>query len=161
MQKIIFSLFLFFIFINATSFQETTAVPPLNQKIIDYVNTVIKKKVDRGECWDLANEALTRINAKWDKKYTYGQLVNPEKDTIYPGDIIQFYGVKMKYKVGKEEYTEEAKHHTAIVYKVKVKGIYDIAHQNTGFSGKKVGISEIDLATVTKGKLKFYRPVSN
>ncbi|HNX58050.1 MAG TPA: hypothetical protein PKK43_03055, partial [Spirochaetota bacterium] len=30
----------------------------LNEKVIAYVNTVLGKKVGRGECWDLAQEAL-------------------------------------------------------------------------------------------------------
>jgi hypothetical protein len=68
-------------------------LPPLNRAVLQYVESVIGKKVDRGECWDLANQALTRINAKWDHQFKYGRLLNPQKDTIYPGDIIQFKDV--------------------------------------------------------------------
>jgi hypothetical protein len=109
----------------------------------------------------LANQALTRNKAKWDGEYKYGKSIDPKKDEIFPGDIIQFKNVKVTYKVGNTIYKEKMAHHTAIVYKVLATGKYELAHQNTGFSGRKVGISTLDLSTVTKGKLYFYRPVSN
>ena len=133
----------------------------MNKKIIQYVKSVIGTQVDRGECWDLANQALIRNKAQWDGEYKYGKAVNPEKDEIFPGDLIQFKNVKLTYKVGNTIYKETMKHHTAIVYKVLAKGKYELAHQNTGFSGRKVGISTLDLSTVTKGKLYFYRPTSS
>lgn len=134
-------------------------IPEPNKRIIAYVSTVIGTQVDRGECWDLANQALTRINAKWDHQYKYGKQVDPEHDIIYPGDIIQFKNVKVTYKIGNTIYKETMAHHTAIVYKVIKKGVYEIAHQNTSATGRKVGVGKLDLSTVIKGKLYFYRPV--
>jgi hypothetical protein len=139
--------------------QSSSATPPLNKEIVTYVRSVIGKQVDRGECWDLANQALIRSKAKWDGLYQYGNKVDPKKDQIYPGDIIQFENVQVKYKIDNSIYTETMDHHTAIVYKVLDKGKYEIAHQNTGFSGRTVGVSTLDLSQVTKGKLKFYRPM--
>lgn len=133
-------------------------IPEPNKQIIQYVSSVIGKQVDRGECWDLANQALTRINAKWDGEYIYGKEINPEKDIVYPGDIIQFERVKVRYSAGNAITTETMGHHTAVVYKVYKKGKYQLAHQNTGFSGRKVGLSDLELSNVIKGKLKFYRP---
>lgn len=154
---------LFFGFLVITLFSgelfSQPKMPELNKQVVDYVSTVIGQQVDRGECWDLANQALTKIGAKWDLEYIYGEKLDPEKETIYPGDIIQFEGVKLKYKKGNYTYEEEMEHHTAIVYKVLSKGVYELAHQNTGFSGRKVGLSELKLDDVVKGKLKFYRPV--
>jgi hypothetical protein len=135
--------------------------PVLNQKIVAYVTSVIGKKVGRGECWDLANEALTKVNAKWDGDYKFGKPVDPKKDTIYPGDVIQFENVVLKYEKDGRQFKELMAHHTAIVYKVVAKGEYQVAHQNTGQHGKKVGISEFKLADMTKGKAMFYRPESN
>ena len=136
-------------------------IPELNQQIIDYVSSVIGKQVDRGECWDLANQALTRANADWDRAFVYGREIDPTKDKVYPGDIIQFKNVKVEYREGNTTYKQEMKQHTAIVYKVLRKGVYELAHQNTGFSGRKVGLSKFDLSTVKKGKMWFYRPVKN
>lgn len=162
-MKIIKLVFLlaFSLFI-ATNTLAQKNIPVLNKKIIKYVNSVKGKKVDRGECWDLANQALILINADWDRQYVYGNKLDPKKDRIFPGDLIQFKNVKIKYTEGTPEnfrtHTELMQHHTAIVYKVLSKGVYEIAHQNTGFSGRKVGISKLDLSTIIKGKTYFYRP---
>jgi len=133
-------------------------IPYLNKQIIEYVKTTIGTTVGRGECWDLANQALTQINAEWDHEYKYGKPLNPKKDTIYPGDLIQFEGVKIKYKQGNTTYTETMEHHTAIIYRVIKKGVYELAHQNTGFSGRKVGLSTLDISTIVNGKVSIYRP---
>jgi hypothetical protein len=145
-----------FLFYTVTVWGQKT--PDLNKQIIKYVNSVMGKQVDRGECWDLANQALTKHNAKWNGEYIYGKEINPEKDEVFPGDIIQFEKVKVKYTNGNTITTETMGHHTAIVYKVYKKGKYQLAHQNTGFSGRKVGLSDLELENVIKGKMKFYRP---
>ena len=137
------------------------SVPTMNRNIIEYVNTVIGQKVDRGECWDLANQALNRVNASWDGQFSFGKPVDPARDTVYQGDIIQFEGVEVKYSKGNTFYRESYPQHTAIIYTNKGNGVYELAHQNTGFSGRKVGISTFDMHTVTRGKVYIYRPVKN
>lgn len=132
--------------------------PVLNQNIIKYVASQIGKQVDRGECWDLAYEALTRNKCDWDGKYGYGKKLNLKTDTIYVGDIIQFTNVTIKYTVNGTLFKEIFKHHTAIVYEVIGPGNFKIAHQNNGFSGKKVGISELKLSNKTTGTIEIYRP---
>lgn len=136
-------------------------LPELNREIIEYVESVIGKKVDRGECWDLANQALKKAEADWDKAFVYGNLKDPKNDEIFPGDLIQFENVVIKYKEGNTTFTETMGQHTAIVYQVKKKGIYEIAHQNTQFSGKKVGLSTLNIHHVVDGKMYFYRPTKN
>ncbi len=157
MKRIIFITTLLIMSIFSLTSKGQT-LPPLNQKIVDYVKTVIGKKVDRGECWDLANRALTDNKAEWDGEYKYGTLLNPKKDEILPGDIIQFEKVKVVFKVGNTTTTEMMPHHTAIVYRVIEAGTYELAHQNTGFSGRKVGLSEFNLNNMVKGKIYIYRP---
>jgi hypothetical protein len=136
-------------------------IPELNKEIIKYVESVIGTQVDRGECWDLANQALTKVGADWDLEYQYGKKIDPKEDRVYPGDLIQFENVKVKYTKGNATYTEIMEHHTAIVYKVLDKGVYELAHQNTEFSGRKVGLSKLDIKTVVHGKMMFYRPTKN
>lgn len=133
-------------------------IPPLNMKILEFVGSKIGKKVDRGECWDLAAQALELAGANWNHQYKFGKELDFETDTIFPGDIIQFERVKLKYIKNGVTYHEEMKHHTAIIYEVLGKGAYTLAHQNTGFSGKKVGLSEIDLETIKRGRIKLFRP---
>jgi hypothetical protein len=134
-------------------------IPALNQKIIELVRQQIGKTVGRGECWDLAAMALNQTGANWDKRYAFGRLVDPEKECVYPGDFIQFEGVKVKYKKGNSVFTENMDHHTAVINEVKSKGVYVLAHQNTGTSGRKVGLSDLDLKTIISGKYFVYRPV--
>jgi hypothetical protein len=157
--------FIFFLLISiliaASSFAQDT-IPPMNRAIIEYVTSVIGKKVDRGECWDIANQALKRVDAKWDLKFKYGKLLDPKTDTIYPGDIIQFKNVMVEYKTELKEGTQISREtmgqHTAIVYKVNAPGDFQLAHQNTEFSGRKVGVSRLVLKNIKKGKIWIYRP---
>jgi len=136
-----------------------SVAPELNRKIVSLAREQIGKTVDRGECWDLAALVLNKTGADWDRKYKFGEEVNPEQDCIYPGDIIQFEGVKIKYTRGNVTYEETMGHHTAIIVVVREKGVYVLAHQNTGTSGRKVGTSDLDLKTIIKGKFTIYRPV--
>ena len=145
-----------FLFTTNLFAQET--IPELNKEILKYVKSVKGKKVDRGECWDLANQALKRVGADWDKAYVYGNKIDPKTDEVFPGDLIQFENVKVQYTESNTTYTEMMTHHTAIVYKVIDKGVYEIAHQNTQFSGRKVGISTLNLNHIVKGETYFYRP---
>lgn len=135
-------------------------IPPMNQQIVKYVESVIGTQVDRGECWDLAYQALTLVNAKWDMKFKYGRLLDPKKDKIFPGDIIQFKNVMVEYVStdGLERTRESMGQHTAIVYKVNAKGDFELAHQNTGFSGRKVGVSRFVIDNIKRGKIFIYRP---
>ncbi|MGD9329398.1 MAG: hypothetical protein PVH48_10560 [Cyclobacteriaceae bacterium] len=139
-------------------------IPDVNNKVISYVRTVIGSTVGRGECWDLADQALTFADAQFDKTsrstiYTFGKLYDPEKENILPGDIIQFENVTVKYKDGNMIFTENYKHHTAIVYDVKENGSLELAHQNTSFGGRKVALSKFNSDNVKKGKLLFYHPI--
>ena len=90
--------------------------------------------------------------------YIFGHKLNPSNDEIFAGDILQIENVSMEYRKGNTIYTENMTHHTAIVYEVLDEGHYKIAHQNTSFSGRKVGVSELKLEHVKKGKIIFYRP---
>lgn len=143
-------------------------LPEINAKIIEFVDKNMGKKVDRGECWDLAAGALAYSNAYFDRSSVktamiYGKELNPSKDEILSGDLIQFKNVKMEWKEGNRTYQSSLgmPDHTAIVYKVNGSGDYEIAHQNTGEWGKKVGVNNLRLDRITKGKLKFYRPVAS
>jgi len=134
-------------------------IPELNQKLIDFVKSNLNKKVGRGECWDLAAQGLNTIGANWDKNYVFGKEINLKKECVYPGDIIQFEGVKIEYKKKNTTYWEEVDHHTAIVFKVNDKESFIMAEQNTSVLGKKVGLSALELKNILKGSYKVFRPV--
>jgi len=139
-------------------------IPPLNERVIQFVDANKGKKVGEGTCWDLAAEALEFAGAYFDRStkqsiYIFGKAVNPRKGPVFPGDIIQFENVEIQYKKGHGYYFERMPHHTAIIYKVKGRGQYLIAHQNSSITGKKVGFSDLDLKNIVKGKYFIYRPV--
>lgn len=134
----------------------------LNNKVIDFVDTVLGTSVGSGECWDLAQEALDVNLADWTRPTTFGLPLDPETDEIKAGDIIQFRTLKITERlpngVTKWE-TLGAPDHTAVVYKVLGKKQYTLAHQNVG--GKRsVMQSNINLAHVTGGQYWLYRPVA-
>jgi hypothetical protein len=131
---------------------------PMNEQIIAFVNSNMNKKVGKGECWDLANEALKLVEAKWDGNLKFGRKVDYKKECIYPGDIIQFEKVKVKYTENKITYQESMAHHTAIIYEVKGIGDFILAHQNTAYTGRKIGTSSLNLMNVTGGKISIFRP---
>ena len=142
-------------------------LPELNERVMAYVDQNMGKKVDRGECWDLAAGALAYANAYFDRSSKksvkiFGKELDPKENEILPGDMIQFYKVKMKWKEGNAIYQSMLGNpdHTAIVYKVYGPGNYEIAHQNTSEWGRKVGVSNLNTDRITGGKLKFYRPVA-
>lgn len=155
-------LLLFFLLLTTSSFsQDCDSIPELNKKIVKLAKGKMRKKVDRGECWDLAKYVLDETGADWDKFEVYGDLINRKKECILPGDIIQFEGIKLKWEEGNSTYTEEMKHHTAIVYKVKSKNEIILIHQNTAAHGRKVGTTTFRLNAIKKGKLFIYRPVKS
>lgn len=132
--------------------------PALNKKVIEFVNANMNKQVATGECWDLAAGALKFAGATWDGDYKFGKEVDYKKVCIFPGDIIQFEGVELRYNIEDAILTEKLTHHTAIIYTVKGKGDYMIADQNTKYSAKKVATHAFDVKTITKGKFKIFRP---
>jgi hypothetical protein len=136
-------------------------VPVLNKQVVNFVKTTINQKVGRGECWDLAAAALNSVNAKWDKKYNFGREVNAEKECVFPGDIMQFEDVNVKYMMNGYFYEDIMRHHTAVVYEVKGKGDFIIAEQNTSLAGKKVALHPLDLGNITSGVYKIFRPVAS
>ena len=147
---------LFGLNIHYASFaQEADALPPINKEIMSYVETTIGQKVDRGECWDLLNQALNRAEADWHPPFDYGRKLDYKEETVLPGDMVQFENVKLTSPDG---YNWTFPQHSAVVYANKGDGIITIAHQNIG-NTKKVMLTDIDLNNIDKGKLLIYRPV--
>lgn len=133
---------------------------PLNNQIISFVKSKIKKTVGSGECWDLAAEALNLVKAKWDGEFEFGRKIDYTKDCVYPGDIVQFKDIHLKYIENGENYEELMEHHTAIIYEVKGQGEYILAHQNTAFTGRKVGKSSFNLKNISQGTITIFRPTN-
>ena len=134
-------------------------VPALNHQLVSFLRSHINQKVGRGECWDLAAAALNSVKAKWDNSYKFGREVNPEFECVYPGDVVQFTGVQVKYEKDGYIYEDIMEQHTAMVYAVRQKGSYIMAEQNTSAGGKKVALNPLELKNIVRGKVSIYRPV--
>ena len=153
-------LIIFFTITYAGTFAQCDTVFSFNQKVVDLAKAKIGKKVLRGECWDLAKYVLDGSNAKWDGLYKFGEELG-RSACLMPGDIIQFKNVKVQYKQGASKYTELMTHHTAVIYEVISEDEVILIHQNTAFTGRKVGTSKLQFSSVVKGTYKIYRPQSN
>ena len=148
-----FSFLILSVFLFAFSLSKAQEQTPVAKKIVAYCDSNKGKKVGKGECWDLAKEALDASGATWTSPYVFGKELG-KKDPILAGDIIQFEKVKIVYPDGS---WKELPHHTAIIYKVIAGTKLMIAEQNA--NGKRfVVFSEIDLSYVKKGKYTIYRP---
>ena len=134
--------------------------PDLNKKIINYLNKNMGKQLGNGECWDVASKALNEVGAKWDKKFVFGKTINYKTDCVFAGDILQLSDAMLHVETTKGTHVyDEYPQHTAIVYEVKSKDVFIIADQNFGFNAKVLRTHLLDLKTLAKGTVQFYRPV--
>lgn len=134
-------------------------LPIVNRRIVAFVREHMGQPVGRGECWDLAAQALIAAGAKWDGNYGFGRKVDPEREPVLPGDIVQFERVEFRWEEGRDVHTIRMPHHTAVVLEVKATGTYVIAQQNTQETGRKTGTGELLLSRRSKGRIGFFRPV--
>lgn len=135
------------------------SIPDMNKALLAYVDASVGKKIGRGECWDFAADGLNKIGAKWDGRYRFGKEVNPKKECVYAGDVVQFEGVRVEEKTSDGIIVQSMAHHTAIIHEVYGPNRYQLVHQNFGRGGKKVGFTDLDLTNITKGKYTIFRPV--
>lgn len=141
----------------AKTIEKSDSLPKLNREIISFVNANLGKKVGDGQCWALAAEALSAINATWDHQYKFGREIQYGKEKIFPGDIIQFNDVTIKYRQNSSLVIERYLLHTAIIYQVKEDGTYIIANQNVN-NVLALKLTELNLNAVIRGKYTFFRP---
>jgi hypothetical protein len=136
---------------------QSDTIPAFNRTIVELADARMGKRIGTGQCWDFVAEVLEKAGAKWDHKLRFGREVDPKREPVHLGDIIQFEGVEVLYVTATSKRRESFGHHTAIIHDVKAKGEYTLAHQNVG-KGKFVQLSDIALANVTKGRYRIYRP---
>ncbi len=111
--------------------------PELNQKVLEYVDANLKKKVGRGECWDLAAGALEHAGATWDGKYTFGRLVDPDSEEVFPGDIVQFENVVTRDRSGNVTREERMPRHRPLTYPGWSQGFSVLAIRIPKLTGKR------------------------
>jgi hypothetical protein len=142
---------------TSSGFAQCDSITEINSQIIQLVGEKIGTKVGRGECWDLANYVLNEAGADWDGMYKFGRVLK-KGECIMPGDIIQFEKLKTEFVNNDVKSSEMFPHHTAIVYQVRSADEIMLVHQNTGYTGKRVGTSMFRFSTITTGRYIIYRP---
>lgn len=115
----------------------------VNEKVVDYVQSVMGTQIGRGECSDLIMQVQYIVFKEKPTKKTK----KPPK--VLPGDIISLYNVS----IGGLYFSE----HYAIIMEEISPQVYRIAHQNhNGY--KKVHEITIDLKEAAGGKYYIKRP---
>jgi hypothetical protein len=127
----------------------------LNQKVAHWSAGKVGQQLGRGECWDLANQALKAAGASSstttgaDDDYVWGTAVTLNQ--VLPGDILQFrdYSVKTttttrstfdddSWLEETKTDTEEREHHTAVVSRALSPFALEILEQNAPPTGRRV-----------------------
>ena len=144
-----------------------------NPAVLIWASGKVGQSVGAGECWDLANSALTKAGAGAssdfgptgvDSDYIWGDEVSDLKDAL-PGDILQYRDFSQTttttttvvFKDGLEQsnapWTEiNRPHHTAVISKNPGNGALTVLEQNYGGNKEKVKSTAIrwkDAATKT------------
>lgn len=179
MKNLIAILLIFSISAHVMAGDPKKKLPENNQKVLDYVEKKIGKKVGRGWCRDLVNTALRNAGCTWskgglithtdyenNKRYSttkYGKLV--KVNDVLPGDII-IYNPRT---IGDD--IDDVPLHVAIIYEVIKQRHYVIASQNNATSnskfkkrflvkGSKTELIEEDFTNGTEsGYVIFFRPM--
>lgn len=129
--------------------------PTLNQKVLIWARGRMGQQVGRGECWDLADQALSKSGANSstttgaDDDYVWGDEIGI--GDVIPGDVLQFRDYEVTTTVettatfddGSEvtdtsEKVAERGHHTAIVDHIVDTDRLSILEQHVKPLGKKV-----------------------
>ncbi|GAB4021218.1 hypothetical protein [Spirosoma koreense] len=155
---------------------------PTNLGVAGFAAARTGTQVKRGECWDLAEEALKAAGARTSNDIMGSRNVTATADyrwgtaiqimDVEPGDIIQFrnYIAKVTGDDGSWQ-TEKRPHHTAIVagvypvigakvvlvYEQNVNGSRDV-QLNTLYLSSGTGLNWGESVSIT-GKVWAYRPI--
>lgn len=128
-------------------------ISEIQREVVNFAADNIGKRIGRGECWDLADQALRAAGAEPPRGYTFGTPI--PLDEIQPGDILQFTAARFDEPgywtiMGMPN-------HTAVVHAVGDTRAF-ILQQN--FNGKRyVTTYDLNLNNLTSGSLEAFRPV--
>ena len=128
-------------------------ISELQRDVVNFAADNIGQRVGRGECWDLADQALRAAGAEPPRGYTFGTPVPLTE--IQPGDILQFTAARFDEPgywtiMGMPN-------HTAVVHAVGDTRAF-ILQQN--FDGKRyVTTYDLNLNNLTSGQIEAFRPV--
>ena len=128
-------------------------ISEVQREVINFAADNIGKKIGRGECWDLADQALRAAGAEPPKGYSFGDRI--PLNEIQPGDILQF--TSARFDDPGYWTIMGTPNHTAVVHAVGDTRAF-ILQQN--FDGKRyVTTYDLNLNNQTSGQIEAFRPV--
>ncbi|NQV29026.1 MAG: CHAP domain-containing protein [Rhodopirellula sp.] len=128
-------------------------ISEIQREVVNFAAGSIGQQIGRGECWDLADQALRAAGAEPPKGYTFGTPV--PLNEIQPGDILQF--TSARFDEPGYWTIMGMPNHTAVVHAVGDTRAF-ILQQN--FDGKRyVTTYDLNLNNLTSGQLEAFRPV--
>lgn len=128
---------------------DSTEPLTLNQKVLEFARAKLRQQVGTGECWDLAEEAVTQAGGESSKTLTgvkgkafesadYKWGTEVKLDTAQPGDILQFKGHEFDETMQDGSGQSQTRgHHTAIVEKNLGNGRLIVLEQHVRPPGEK------------------------
>ncbi len=122
--------------------------------VLDFAVKAKGTKIGDGECWTLADIALSRAGAAHPDVYVFGRRLRAD-EAPRGGDIIQFESVRLERGGGA---FQSFPHHTAVVSRARGR-VVSLLHQNWGAPGRIVSTLDINLNHHKGGSLVIYRPV--
>lgn len=139
--------------LNANDITPAANTPPANRRMITWIEQQMGKKIGRGECTDLATEALKQVGATVLGGYVWGKEL-PAGTTPLPGDVIQLEDAQIG--------TRTTVHHTVVVWEVLGPRHVRVLHQNWAGGkeeGRKVGPGAYDFTRLKDGEVHMFRPI--
>lgn len=124
-----------------------------DKNILDYAQGRIGQKIERGNCWDLAYQALNYAGARLPygfENYEFGREIS--RSQLAPGNLISFREVQIQYPNG--YWMSFSPVHVAIVKQVNGNQV-TVIHQNAPY-GSPVREDVIDLGYVTSGTVRYF-----
>ncbi len=128
-------------------------ISEIQREVVNFAADNIGKRIGRGECWDLADQALRAAGAEPPRGYTFGDRI--PLNEIQPGDILQF--TSARFDEPGYWTIMGMPNHTAVVHAVGDTRAF-ILQQN--FDGKRyVTTYDLNLNNQTSGQIEAFRPV--
>jgi len=128
-------------------------ISEIQREVVNFAADNIGKRIGRGECWDLADQALRAAGAEPPKGYSFGDRI--PLNEIQPGDILQF--TSARFDEPGYWTIMGTPNHTAVVHAVGDTRAF-ILQQN--FDGKRyVTTYDLNLNNQTSGQIEAFRPV--
>ena len=142
----------------AEGYKQAANVSPLNARVLKEAYKKYGRKVDRGECWDVANRAFQKAGAKAPDRYVWSNNEVTLKECS-AGDVLQFSWAKFKkdgwWKNAGSAASKGA--HTSVVFNNKGHLVLSVLEQNVG-GIRKTMFNTYNFGAMTSGTVKCYRP---